>query len=115
LFEFPVVTWGFLRVVERKIFLVSRGFDRDLVLVSPSSQKGGSGMKLEVRTAHISPIEIVEHEWVDIKLPDGRQVTVFDDCIYVATPDDVLKHKDGKKVWNGLNPDKYPYGRVGVN
>jgi hypothetical protein len=72
-------------------------------------------MRLQVSTTYLDPVELGENEWVSVNLPDGRMVTVFGDAIYVATGGDVRNRRDGKKVWNGASPAKYPYGRVGVN
>lgn len=55
-------------------------------------------MKIQLETDYLNPIEITEYQWVDVKRTDGTQVTVFDDKIYIATPDDVLNHRDGKRI-----------------
>jgi hypothetical protein len=56
-------------------------------------------VKLEVDTDYLAPIPIGPYEWVSVMLPDGRQVTVFADKIYVATEQDIISHKDGRKIW----------------
>ncbi len=65
-------------------------------------------MKFEVRTEYLDPVELGTYEWVSVVLPDGRQVTVFSDKIYVATAEDVLARKDGLKIWEATgNPAGY--------
>ena len=66
-------------------------------------------MKLEITTDYLDPIELGEYEHVSVRLPDGRQVTVFSDMIYVATGDDVRGHKDGLKIWKASTAT---YGKI---
>lgn len=66
-------------------------------------------MKFEVRTDYLDPIDLGPHEWVSVRLPGGRQVTVFADRIYVATADDVLAHKDGLRIWDATAT---AYGKI---
>lgn len=67
-------------------------------------------MRFEVEGDHPTfVIELDKHEWIGVKLPDGRLVTVFDDMVYVATEEDALQHRDGRKIWRAT---KAPYGSV---
>ena len=66
-------------------------------------------MKFEVDTGYLAPITLGAYEWVSVALPDGRQVTVCADEIRVATEHDVLRHKDGAKIWVATAG---PYGKV---
>jgi hypothetical protein len=66
-------------------------------------------MKFRVETGYLDPIEIGSYEWVSVVLPDGREITVYSDRIYVKTPQDRISHKDGKRIWDAL---KAPYGKV---
>ena len=70
-------------------------------------------MKLpEISLDYLGPIELGPCEWVSVKLPDGRTVTVFADKIYVATEKDVLNHRDGTRIWNATGSRFFPYGRT---
>lgn len=66
-------------------------------------------MKFRVETEFLYPVELGKYEHVTVQLPDGRQVTVFADVIYVATADDVLARKDGMKIWQA---SAAPYGKI---
>jgi hypothetical protein len=55
-------------------------------------------MKIEVTVDFLQPIMLDKYEWVDVELPSGHLVTVFDDAIQVLAPGEA-RHKDGKKVW----------------
>jgi hypothetical protein len=55
-------------------------------------------VKLQLQTDYLDPIEIDEYQWVSVTRTDGTQVTVFDDKVYIATQEDVLNHRDGRKV-----------------
>ena len=66
-------------------------------------------MKFEVSTEYLPPIELGRYEHVRVALPDGRQVTVFSDAIYVAAPG-----RSERKIWEAMAPGsrRYPYGKV---
>jgi hypothetical protein len=66
-------------------------------------------VKFEVSTPVLAPIVLDTWEWVDVVLPDGRQVTVYADAIRVATSQDVFGHKDGRRIWEA---SAAPYGKV---
>lgn len=66
-------------------------------------------MRFEVNTDYLAPIQLGPYEHVTIWLPDGREVGVYSDAIYVRTPEDRGSHKDGKKIWRAL---KAPYGKT---
>ncbi len=58
-------------------------------------------MKFTVETDYLDTIEITKYQWVEVGLPDGRHVKVYADQIYLRSPDDQLKHRDGRKIWDG--------------
>lgn len=66
-------------------------------------------MKFEVSTDYLPPIELGEYESVSVMLPDGRQVAVFSDAIYVTAPG-----RSGRKIWEAMaaGSRQYPYGKV---
>jgi hypothetical protein len=69
-------------------------------------------VKFPVETGYLAPIEMGEHEYVTVILPDGRSVTVFSDCIYIATGKDRGSHEDGRRIWDAGSPSRSPYGLV---
>ena len=69
-------------------------------------------MRFEVTTGYLPAIELGEYEHVTVELPDKRTVTVFADCIYIATEKDQLNHQDGRRIWDAGVPSRSPYGLV---
>jgi hypothetical protein len=69
-------------------------------------------VKFEVETEFLRPIELGKYEWVTVRLPDGRTVTVYADSINVATEQDVIDHKDGRKIWEAMSAERSPYGKT---
>ena len=66
-------------------------------------------MKFEVSTDYLPPIDLGAYEHVNVNLPDGRQVTVYSDAIYIAAPG----HRE-RRIWEAMSPRsrQYPYGKV---
>jgi hypothetical protein len=70
-------------------------------------------MKFEVSTGYLDPIDLGRNEWVSVRLPGGRVVTVYHDSIHVQTEQEVLDRKSGQKVWTGTpNLVAWPHGRT---
>jgi hypothetical protein len=69
-------------------------------------------VKIEATVAYLPPIDLGEHEWVGVILPDGREVTVYSDRIYVATAEDRERKKDGKVIWEARPAARWPHGRT---
>lgn len=70
-------------------------------------------MKFAVSVNYLDPIELGRNEWVSVRLPDGRTVTVYGHEVRVQTEQEVRSHKDGTRVWTGSYAIRnWPHGRT---
>lgn len=60
---------------------------------------------MKIKVDYLKPIKLHRFESVRVVLTSGNVVSVFDDTVYIATPEQWASHLDGEVIWKGSSDE----------